>query len=225
MLEFDSASKRYLSPGGAIQAVDGVNVLIGVGEFVAIFGPSGSGKSTLLSLASGLLTADQGAVRFQGRDLAALRKREILAYRRNDLGLVFQDFELVDGLTAQENVAVPLLVRKVPRAEAEDRAGAVLAEVGLPHRRAHLVEKLSGGEQQRVAIARALVGEPTLVLADEPTGNLDSETGERVLSLLRELTYQRGVAMVLATHDAQAAAFADRVMEMRDGQLSADVTV
>jgi putative ABC transport system ATP-binding protein len=226
MLELEDACKQYLSPGEAIQAVDRVSLTVAAGEFVAIYGPSGSGKSTLLSLAGGLLRPDSGTVRFHGRDLSALRKRDVLAYRRNDLGLVFQSFELVEGLTAEENVALPLLVRKVARREAQMSAREALDQVGMLQRATHAPAKLSGGEQQRVAVARALVGEPKLVLADEPTGNLDSETGGTVLGLLGELTRERGVATILATHDAQAAGYADRVMEMRDGGLTeADVKV
>jgi putative ABC transport system ATP-binding protein len=220
MLELDGACKRYVTPGEAIRAVDHVSVTIAEGEFVAIFGPSGSGKSTLLSLAGGLLRPDAGAVRFHGRDLAGLRKRDVLAYRREQIGLISQGFDLVDGLTAEENVALPLLVRKVRRREAAKRARDALEAVDMLRRAAHAPDELSGGEQQRVAIARAIVGEPKLVLADEPTGNLDSEAGQKVLRLLSALTRERGVATILATHDAQAANYADRVMEMRDGHLS-----
>jgi putative ABC transport system ATP-binding protein len=220
MLELDGACKQYVTPGEAIRAVDHVSVAVAEGEFVAIFGPSGSGKSTLLALAGGLLRPDAGAVRFQGRDLAELRKRDVLAYRREQIGLISQGFDLVDGLTAEENVALPLLVRKVRRREAAKRARDALDAVDMLRRAAHAPDELSGGEQQRVAIARALVGEPKLVLADEPTGNLDSEAGQKVLGLLSALTRERGVATILATHDAQAAEYADRVMEMRDGHLS-----
>jgi putative ABC transport system ATP-binding protein len=220
MLELEGACKQYVSPGEAIRAVDHVSVAISEGEFVAIFGPSGSGKSTLLSLAGGLLRPDAGTVRFHGRDLAALRKRDVLAYRREQIGLISQGFDLVDGLTAEENVALPLLVRRVRRREAAQRAREALAEVDMSRRTAHAPDELSGGEQQRVAIARALVGQPQLVLADEPTGNLDSEAGAKVLGLLSALTRERGVATILATHDAQAADYADRLMEMRDGRLS-----
>ncbi len=226
MLELEDACKQYLSPGETIRAVDRVNVVVEAGEFIAIYGPSGSGKSTLLSLAGGLLRPDSGSVRFQGKDLATLGKRDVLSYRRYELGLVFQSFELVEGLSAEENVTLPLLVRRTARHEARAIALRALEDVGVLHRASHTPDKLSGGEQQRVAIARALVGAPKLVLADEPTGNLDSEAGETVLALLRELTRERGVAMILATHDARAASYADRVMEMRDGRLTeADVRV
>jgi putative ABC transport system ATP-binding protein len=220
MLELQDVSKRYVSPGEEIRAVDRVSVQVNAGDFVAIFGPSGSGKSTLLSLAGGLLSPDAGAVRFEGRDLAQLRKRDVLAYRRTKIGLVFQGFNLVSGLTAEENVALPLLLRQTRHHEAHERAREALEDVGMLHRATHSASELSGGEQQRVAVARALVGQPKLVLADEPTGNLDSEAGDAVLKLLSQLTRKHGVATILATHDAQAAHYADRKMQMRDGRLT-----
>ncbi len=220
MLELDRARRYYASPGGAVHAVDDVSMGVGAGELVAIFGPSGSGKSTLLLLAAGLLRVDAGSVRFEGSDLAKLPKGELLAYRRMKLGFVFQGFNLVAGLTAEENVAMPLLLRRTHHREASERARAALDDVGLLHRCTHTPSKLSGGEQQRVAIARALVGEPRLILADEPTGNLDTETGDAVLSLLSALPRERGAAIVLVTHDARVARYADRVLGMRDGRLT-----
>jgi putative ABC transport system ATP-binding protein len=189
-------------------------------EFVAIFGPSGSGKTTLLLLAAGLLRADSGSVRFEDRDLGSLTKREVLSYRRTQLGFVFQGFNLTAGLTAEENVAIPLLLRGVSHREAHERALTALEDVGLRRRCGHTPNRLSGGEQQRVAIARALVGEPKLILADEPTGNLDSETGDAVLELLSALPRERGAAAVLVTHDVRVAGYADRVLGMRDGRLA-----
>ena len=162
------------------------------GELVAIFGPSGSGKSTLLLLAAGLLRADAGSVRFEGSDLGALSKREVLTYRRMKLGFVFQGFNLVAGLTAEENVAMPLLLRRIDHREARRRARGRARRCGAAHRAGHTPAMLSGGEQQRVAIARALVGEPKLILADEPTGNLDTETGDAVLDLLSALPRRAG---------------------------------
>jgi putative ABC transport system ATP-binding protein len=220
MLELQHASKDYITPGGAIHAVKDVNMSVSAGEVVAIFGPSGSGKTTLLLLAAGLLRASAGNVRFDGQDLKVLPKREILTYRRMKLGFVFQGFNLIAGLTAEENVAMPLLLRGVHHRETRERALATLDDVGLRHRAEHMPEQLSGGEQQRVAIGRALVGEPKLILADEPTGNLDSETGDTVLELLSVLPRQRGAATLLVTHDARVAAYADLVLGMRDGQLT-----
>ncbi|HTB50281.1 MAG TPA: ABC transporter ATP-binding protein [Solirubrobacteraceae bacterium] len=220
VLELEGAHKRYASPGEMIYAVRDVNMRVYAREFVALFGPSGSGKTTLLLLAAGLLRADGGSVRFDGRDLSTLSKRKALAYRRTELGFVFQSFNLAAGLTAEENTAIPLLLRGVDHREARRRARAALDEVGLTRRSAHTPERLSGGEQQRVAIARALVGEPKLILADEATGNLDSETGATVLELLGALARERGAATILVTHDAGAVRYADRVLSIRDGRLS-----
>jgi len=220
MLELEHARRYYESPGGPVHAIDDVSLSVSGRELVAIFGPSGSGKTTLLSLAAGLLRADSGSVRFEGRDLATLPKHELLSYRRTKLGVVFQGFRLVDGLTAAENVAMPLLLRGVHHREAHTRALAMLEDVELLPRADHIPAKLSGGEQQRVAIARALVGEPMLILADEPTGNLDSETGDAVLALLSTLPRERGAATVLVTHDIRVAHYADRVLGMRDGKLT-----
>jgi putative ABC transport system ATP-binding protein len=219
MLELDKARKNYASPSSVVHAVQDVSLRIDAGETVALFGPSGSGKTTLLLLAAGLLRADAGSVRFQGADLARLPKRELLSYRRTKLGFVFQGFNLVAGLTAEENVALPLLLRGVRHGEASELALTALEHVGLGHRHRHTPEKLSGGEQQRVAIARALVGKPKLVLADEPTGNLDTETGDSVLNLLSTMSREQGVATVLVTHDVRVARYADRVLAMRDGKL------
>jgi len=219
MLELEHARKDYVSPGGVVHAVADVSMNVSGGELVAIFGPSGSGKTTLLLLAAGLLRADAGSVRFEGSELGALSKREVLSYRRMKLGFIFQGFNLVAGLTAEENVAMPLLLRRVHHREANRRALDALGDVGLRHRSGHTPAMLSGGEQQRVAIARALVGKPKLILADEPTGNLDSETGDAVLDLLSALSRQRGTATVLVTHDTRVANYADRVLGMRDGRL------
>jgi putative ABC transport system ATP-binding protein len=219
LLELENVQKDYESPGETIHAVRDATMSLSAGERLALLGPSGSGKTTLLKLIGGLLRADGGSVRYAGRDLATLSKRETLAYRREQLGFVFQHFNLTAGMSARENVAIPLLLRGVPHSQAHERAGAALAEVGLTRRGAHTPERLSGGEQQRVAIARALVGEPRLLLADEATGNLDSETGEEVLALLGELPRRHGAAVILVTHDAGAAAHADRVLQMRDGHL------
>ena len=221
MLEIEKARKYYASPGGEVRAVDDLSVTVRARELVAIFGPSGSGKTTLLLLAAGLVRADSGSVRFDGVDLGGVPKREVLEYRRTKLGLVFQNFNLVPGLSAEENVALPLLLRGVHRREARERALGALDDVGLLHRAEHWPAQLSGGEQQRVSIARALVGEPKLVLADEPTGNLDSETGDAILDLLSGLPRERDVAMILVTHDTRVARYADRVLAMRDGKLVA----
>jgi putative ABC transport system ATP-binding protein len=220
LLELRGVCKLYESPGEVIHAVEDASMNVQERELVALLGPSGSGKTTLLLLAAGLVCADEGSVHFEGRDLARLTKREALAHRRTKLGFVFQNFNLTAGLTAEENVAVPLLLRGVAHGEARRRARAAVAEVGLERRREHAPARLSGGEQQRVAIARALVGEPRLILADEATGNLDTDTGDAVLELLAGLPRERGAAVILVTHDARATRHADRVLAMRDGRLS-----
>jgi putative ABC transport system ATP-binding protein len=219
MLELENARKYYDSPGGEIRAVDGASIVVRGGELVAIYGPSGSGKTTLLLLAAGLLQADSGHVRFDGVDLRTLAKREVLEYRRTKLGFVFQNFNLVPGLSAEENVALPLLLRGVHHRDARGRALTSLDAVGLRDRASHAPSRLSGGEQQRVSIARALVGRPRLILADEPTGNLDTETGDAILALLSSLPRERRAATILATHDARVARNADRILAMRDGRL------
>jgi ABC-type lipoprotein export system ATPase subunit len=219
-LELEGVSKDYASPGETVHAVRDVSLSLRAGELVALFGPSGSGKSTLLLLAAGLLRADGGSVRFEGRELAGFSRSDALAYRREQLGFVFQSFDLAAGLSAEENVAIPLLMRGVDHRQARQRARSALEEVGLARRFAHTPQRLSGGEQQRVAIARALVGGPRLILADEPTGNLDSETGEAVLSLLSSLPRARGAAVLLVTHDERAAGYAERVLSIRDGRLA-----
>jgi putative ABC transport system ATP-binding protein len=220
MLELDNVRKHYAGPGGAVRAIDGVCMRVVAGEVAAIYGPSGSGKTTLLLLVAGLMRADAGSVRVEGRDLATLSRREVLAYRRMKLGFVFQGFNLVAGLTAVENVAMPLLLRGLDRRRAHRRALATLEEIGLAGRAEHPATRLSGGEQQRVGIARALVGEPRLVLADEPTGNLDTETGDDVLGLLCRMSRERGAATILVTHDLRASGYADRAIGLRDGRLT-----
>jgi putative ABC transport system ATP-binding protein len=220
MLELLRARKYYASPGGEVHAVDDLSISIAEREFVAIFGPSGSGKTTFLLLAAGLLRADSGSVLFEGEDLSRMPRRDVLAYRRTKLGFVFQDFKLSAGLTAEDNAAIPLLLGGMAHRQARARALAVLEDVGLRHRAGHTPAELSGGEQQRLAIARALVGKPRLILADEPTGNLDSTTGNGVLELLSALPRERGAAVVLVSHDARVARYADRVLGMRDGRLA-----
>jgi ABC-type lipoprotein export system ATPase subunit len=220
MLELEHVCKSYRSPGEVVHAVEDVTMSVGRAEFAAIFGPSGSGKSTLLLLAAGLLRSDSGSVSFEGRDLTDLSRRDLATYRRLEVGLVFQDLRLHGGLTAEECVALRLLNRKVRNQEAYSRAKAALGDVGLAGKTSRRLDRLSGGERQRVAIARALVGEPKLLLADEPTANLDSETSEAMLDLLSILPRERGAAAILVTHDARLVRYADRVLGMRDGRLT-----
>jgi len=189
------------------------------GESVAILGKSGSGKSTLLNLISGIDRADSGSVWLDGQNLTALDERRRTLFRRHSIGFVFQFFNLIPTLTVLENVVLPLELNGVPMGEARRRAEPLLEAVGLLDRKETFPDRLSGGEQQRVAIARALVHDPQLVLADEPTGNLDEETGQQVLGLLDRLTRQAGKNLILVTHSAEAAAYVDRMMYLRDGKL------
>ncbi|MCC7138895.1 MAG: ABC transporter ATP-binding protein [Planctomycetes bacterium] len=202
-----------------VEALRGVDLDVARGELVAVMGASGSGKSTLLHLLAGLARPTQGQVVVDGTDLAALDDDALTAVRRRRIGIVFQAFHLVPVLTALENVALPLALDGVPQAEAEARAAAALDRVGLRARAPHLPSELSGGEQQRVAVARALVARPPLVLADEPTGNLDSRNRAQVLSLLRGLAGEEGRTLVLVTHDADEASVADRVVRLADGRV------
>jgi len=189
------------------------------GEFSAILGKSGSGKSTLLNLISGIDRADQGSIWLEGRELTALDERQRTLFRRQHIGFIFQFFNLIPTLTVLENVTLPLELNGVEPGQAANHAAGLLEEVGLPDRQKTYPENLSGGEQQRVAIARALVHDPLLVLADEPTGNLDDETGRQVLALLDRLTRQAGKNLILVTHSREAASYADRVLYLREGKL------
>jgi putative ABC transport system ATP-binding protein len=189
------------------------------GEFVAIVGRSGSGKSTLLNLISGIDLVDGGGIWVNGQQLTTLNERQRTLFRRQNIGFIFQFFNLIPTLTVWENVVLPLELAGVDNGEARRRAEALLVAVGLLDRRDTFPDRLSGGEQQRVAIARALVHDPLLVLADEPTGNLDEETGRQVMALLDRLTRRSGKNLILVTHSQEAAAYADRVLTLRDGKL------
>ena len=220
VLELDGVSKEY--PGSPpVVALDRVDLAIHAGDLVAIVGPSGSGKSTLLHVMGTLDRPSAGAVRVEGRDITGCSDAELSRLRARTIGFVFQQFFLLDGSTAVDNVATGLLYRDRNLAPEERRAGAAeaLERVGLGHRLGHRPGELSGGERQRVAIARALVGNPALVLADEPTGNLDSTTGQGVLELLRDLNRERGLTMMLVTHDLQIAHQADRVVRLAEGRI------
>jgi putative ABC transport system ATP-binding protein len=216
--------RRYPVDGGeAIVALDGVTLDIAEGAAVALAGPSGSGKSTLLHLVGALDRADAGTVEVGDRELGALGRRELASYRRG-VGFVFQRFNLLPALTVIDNVLAPVLPYRVDF-DKEARARELLAAVGLSGRETSLPSRLSGGQQQRVAIARALINHPKLLLADEPTGNLDSRTGEEIVDLLLELRARHGTTIVLATHDSQVAARCDRVVRLRDGRVVDDVDV
>jgi putative ABC transport system ATP-binding protein len=202
-----------------VDALRGVDLTVARGEFVALVGPSGSGKSTVLNLVGGLDQPTSGQVWINGTELSASDERILTQHRRRHVGFVFQSFNLLPRLTAEENVALPLMFSDVSEKERRARARALLERVGLEHRLEHRPTQLSGGEQQRVAIARALVGEPALLLADEPTGNLDTTTGAEIMALLKKLNQEGGLTLLVVTHDAEVAAFADRVVELRDGRV------
>jgi ABC-type lipoprotein export system ATPase subunit len=220
-LELLDLVKHY--PGSEpVRAVDGVSLRVAPGELVALYGPSGSGKTTLLLLAAGVLAPDAGRVLFDGQDLAALSSSERALHQRHRVGIVYQQDHLVAGVPAVDNAAVKLLADRVGLAEARRKAIPWLERVGLGGRLDHTPSQLSGGERQRIAIARALVNEPRLVLADEPTGNLDSRRGGEVLELLAATCREREVGVLIVTHDPRAAAIADRVLELRDGRLHPD---
>jgi len=218
LVELDRASRTYGEGASAVHALREVTLRIDPGEFVAIVGPSGSGKSTLLHVVGLVDTATAGTLRLEERDVTRLAERERAGIRLRRIGFVFQQFFLLPILTARENVELPLKEAGVPKAQRRARADELLARVGLSARASHFPSALSGGEQQRVAIARALANSPSLVLADEPTGELDSATGARVMDLLDEVN-RMGTAVVIVTHDAAVAARARRTIHMRDGAI------
>ncbi|HZD03065.1 MAG TPA: ABC transporter ATP-binding protein [Actinomycetes bacterium] len=212
-------TKVYRMEGVEVRALDGVDLTVRPGDSLAIMGPSGSGKSTLLGLLGGLDRPSSGSLAFEGRDVATLSDDDLARVRNQVVGFVFQNFQLLPRTTALANVGLPLVYRGVSRSERRRRATEVLQAVGLGHRLQHRPSQLSGGEQQRAAIARALAAEPAMLLADEPTGNLDSHSGEEVLDLLAHLHAERGVAVVVVTHDPGVAARFGRTVVMRDGRL------
>jgi len=223
VIDLDSISKVYRA-AVPVTALDGVSLNIEPGEFVAIMGASGSGKSTLMNLVGLLDRPSSGSYRFDGREVGRLGDDELATLRRQRMGFVFQSFNLFARKSALDNVALPLTYAGVPRRDRRRRAERMLERVGLADRGHHRPSELSGGQQQRVAIARALVNEPSLILADEPTGNLDSRTGEEILALLHELN-ERGVTLVVVTHDELIASRAARIVRLADGRVVSDEQV
>ncbi len=219
LLRLDDLGKSYSEGERRRMVLNGVDLEVPHGQITAILGESGSGKSTLLNVVGGIDVADSGSVFVNGTNLTEMDEEKRTIFRRHHIGIVFQFFNLIDTLTVAENVALPLELCGVPSAQARVSVAAIVDQVGLADRLESFPDQLSGGEQQRIALARALVHEPILVLADEPTGNLDEHTGDSVLGLLDRLTRQRSANLILVTHSAKAAAIADRVLVMRDGQL------
>jgi putative ABC transport system ATP-binding protein len=219
LYELRGVTKAYGEGAARVVAVADVDLRVERGEFVALMGPSGSGKTTMLQLLGALDRANSGQVLFEGGDMARMSDGELTALRRKTLGFVFQQFNLIPTLTARQNVEVALAPGGAPASERHSRATELLARVGLGGRSGHLPSQLSGGEQQRVAIARALAGEPRVLLADEPTGNLDTATGEDIIGALRDLWTGHGITVILVTHDRAIAERAPRVVRMRDGRI------
>ncbi|MAO56449.1 MAG: macrolide ABC transporter ATP-binding protein [Rhodospirillaceae bacterium] len=221
LIEFSGVAKVYGQGDAQVRALDGVDLTIETGEFVAIMGPSGSGKSTAMNILGCLDTPSSGSYRFMGIDVGTLDRRQLALLRRNYLGFVFQGFNLLARTSALENVELPLIYRGTPPAERRALAVRALARVGLQGREGHAPNELSGGQQQRVAVARAIATDPHVLLADEPTGNLDSKTSREIMDLLASLNHDQGITVIMVTHEAEMAAYADRTLHFIDGRLAA----
>jgi putative ABC transport system ATP-binding protein len=219
LIRITGLAKAYTRGGQRLPVLNDINLAVGAGEFVALMGPSGSGKSTLLNLIAGIDVPTAGRIEIGGVDIATLSEGELADWRAANVGFIFQFYNLMPVLNAAENVELPLLLTDLSRKEREQRVAAVLGLVGLSDRADHLPSELSGGQQQRVAIARALVSDPTLIVADEPTGDLDRTTGEEVLELLDLLVRELGKTIVMVTHDPKAAARAQRMVHLEKGVL------
>ncbi|HYB95755.1 MAG TPA: ABC transporter ATP-binding protein [Vicinamibacterales bacterium] len=220
LLAASNLQKIYTTGDARVAALAGVSFEVAAGEFVALMGPSGCGKSTLLHLCGAMDRPSGGTLRLNDRDLAALGDDDLTRVRREQVGFVFQFFNLLPTLTVSDNIALPSLLAGVKSSAAEQRARQLADRVGITHRLNHYPQQISGGEMQRAAIARALIHKPSLLVADEPTGNLDSENGANVLALISELNRETGVTVLLATHAADVAAAASRVLKMRDGRFA-----
>src|SRR5271154_1353993 len=220
LLSARALTKTYAVGKRTLEVLRGVDLTMARGEFLALRGASGAGKSTLLHLIGGLDTPNAGEIHFAGQNLVKFSERELTHFRNRRVGFVFQAYHLLPELTALENVYLPARIARISAAQAEKRGRELLARVGLKDRTDHKPSELSGGEQQRVAIARALINEPELLLADEPTGNLDSKTGGEIIELLKSLRVEKQTTLVIATHDANVAAHAQRVVELADGRIA-----
>jgi putative ABC transport system ATP-binding protein len=219
LIKIHNLTKTYPSGNRIIIALDSVSLTIPEGEFLLLVGKSGSGKSTLLNLLSGIDQPDRGQIWIQDREITRLNDHKLTLFRREHIGFVFQFFNLIPTLSVKENLLLPLYLDGRIPSDGETRALDLLAQVGLADRADSYTDQLSGGEQQRIAIARALIRDPALILADEPTGNLDSETGQQVIRLLHDLCRQRHKTVIMVTHNPEAASMADRVFRLRDGRL------
>ncbi|MCL4448814.1 MAG: ABC transporter ATP-binding protein [Actinobacteria bacterium] len=225
LYDLDKVSKTYIFGGTKVYALKEATLRIGSGEVVSIEGPSGSGKSTLLLLLGVLDNPSAGTIAFDGKNLTSARDAELTKMRRETIGYVFQQFNLIPTLSARDNVGIAMVPHHVSKAERDSRSTALLEQVGLGHRLDHLPSSLSGGEQQRVAIARALANKPRVIIADEPTGNLDSKSGGEIISLLTGLQKTDGVTIVIATHDEDISRHAYRKIRMKDGEIVDDVVL
>lgn len=218
MLHIENIRKSFSTAEISTIALAGVNLDVQQGEFLAIMGPSGCGKTTLLNIIGMLDSADEGKYYFFGKDMSRLSEKEMTQLRRGTIGFVFQSFNLIDELNVEENVELPLTYIGMPKAERKRRVHEVLKQLGMSHRSFHYPQQLSGGQQQRVALARAVAYKPKLVLADEPTGNLDSANGKEVMELLKQL-HQEGTTIIMVTHSQRDALYADRILNLLDGQI------
>ena len=223
LLDLKEITKEYKLGETVVRALRGLDLSIEEGEIVAIMGPSGSGKSTLMHIIGALDTPSNGAAFLDGQDLERLKEKQLVALRGKKIGFVFQTFNLIQTLTAQQNVELPMIFQGIRRAERAQRAKELLVKVGLADRVRHKPSELSGGERQRVAIARALANDPEIILADEPTGNLDTESGGAILEMLKGLRVDDGKTVIIVTHDPEATAIADRVIHLRDGHVVEEV--
>ena len=219
MIELDNVSRNYETGSTVVRALRGLSLEIEDGEFVAVVGPSGSGKSTLMNVIGALDVPDEGKVSLDGIELRDQSESELADVRGKKVGFVFQTFNIIPTLTALENVELPMIFQKTTRKEREELAKDLLKQVGLEERASHYPSELSGGERQRVAIARALVNDPEIILADEPTGNLDSKTGAQIMEMLKKLNEEQGVTIILVTHNPRDAGYANRRVHMIDGQI------
>ncbi len=221
-LHVENLAKRFRQGATTVEALKGVSLTVERGQFVAVMGASGSGKSTLLHVMAGLTRPDEGRIFVDGVDLSSMSDRQLTLFRRRRIGLVFQAFNLIPTLSAQDNILLPVLADGQGLQSVDGRLDGLLAQLGLGERRRHRPDALSGGEQQRVAIARALVTDPSIILADEPTGSLDSVTGQNICRLLQQLCKEQGRTIVLVTHEPAVAVWAERIVVLKDGQVLAE---